>query len=172
MMQILRWSGLCVAVLALAACDRDRATLERRAESPETKRLIGTWDAHFRLERPLLVAFPQQGRDVAGEVAFVANRTLVRVYPTMELPSNAGSFDVDFSPFGFDARNDGVTPTALAAWRASDSVDIILGEPHSDISVRMHGRFVGDSIVGGWRVLISRTGGGGGSFVLVRHKPA
>jgi hypothetical protein len=163
-------AALCLAALMLAACDRDRTALERRADSPETKRLIGTWDARFRLERPLLVGSTPQKLDVIGEMAFVANRTLLRAYPTMELPSDYGSFDVDFSPFGFDARSD--SPTALAAWHASDSVDIILGEPHSDISVRMHGRFVGDSIVGGWRVLISRTGGGGGSFVLVRHKPA
>jgi hypothetical protein len=167
-----RITAFWFVIVMLGACSEDRSVLEQRAESPETKRLVGTWDANFRLERPLLIGSEPSQREISGEVAFVANRTLVRAYPTMELPSDAGSFDVDFSPFGFDLRSDSQTPTALAAWHASDSVDIILGEPRGDVSVRMHGRIVGDSIVGGWRVLISRTGGGGGSFVLVRHKPA
>jgi hypothetical protein len=160
--------ALCLVALMLAACTEDRSVLEQRAESPETKRLVGTWDARFVLDRPLLIGSEPRQREIRGEVAFVANRSLVRTYPTMELPSDAGSFDVDFSPFGFDVRSDNQTPTALAAWHASDSVDIIL-EPRSDVSVRMHGRFVGDSIVGDWRVLVSRTGGGGGRFVLVRN---
>jgi hypothetical protein len=29
---------------------------------------------------------------------------------------------------------------------------------------------VADSIAGTWRVLVSRTGGGGGRFVMVRHR--
>jgi hypothetical protein len=153
----------------LGACSEDRTVLEQRAKSPEAKRLIGTWEAHFLLDRPLLIGSDPKQREIRGEVAFVANRSLVRAYPTMEFPSDAGSFDVDFTPFGFDARNDDQTPIALAAWRGADSLDIFLGEPHSDVSVRMHGRFVGDSIVGDWRVLISRTGGGGGRFVLVRN---
>jgi hypothetical protein len=155
----------------LAACDSDRATLERRAASPETKRLIGAWEGRFRLERPLLLGADPPREDVRGEVAFVANRSLVRAYPTLDVPSDYGSFDVDFTPFGFDARSDNQTPAAVAAWRGADSVEIVLGDARSDISVRMHGHFVGDSIVGNWRVLISRTGGGGGTFVLVRHKP-
>jgi hypothetical protein len=57
----------------------------------------------------------------------------------------------------------------LAEWRGADSLDIVLGQPDSDISVRMHGRFLGDSIVGIWRVSISRTGGGGGTFVLLKR---
>jgi hypothetical protein len=165
-------SVLCLAAMLIVACDSDRATLERRVNSPETKRLVGTWDARFRLARPLLLGSDPPREEVRGEVAFLANRSIVRAYPTMELPSDYGSFDVDFTPFGFDARSNSQAPSALAAWSGADSVEIILGDPNNDISVRMHGRFAGDSIVGDWRVLISRTGGGGGSFVLARHKPS
>lgn len=161
--------GLCLSGLLLAACDGDRAALARRADSPETKRLVGTWDARFQIERPLLIGSPPKQHEVKGQLAMLANRSLIDAYPTMELPTDYGTFDIDFTPFGFDGRADGQTPTVFAAWRGADSLDIVLGEPDGDISVRMHGRFLGDSIVGTWRVLISRTGGGGGSFVLVKH---
>lgn len=88
----------------------------------------------------------------------------------MESPSASGTFDVDFTPFGFDPRRDDATPIAVAGWLSPDSLEIILGDAQSDVTVRMHGSVTGDSITGGWRVLVSRTGGGGGSFVMVRYK--
>ena len=107
---------------------------------------------------------------VQGELAFLANRSVNRAYPTMDSPAAYGAFDVDFTPFGFDARSDDETPIAAAGWLSPDTTEIILGDPSSDITVRMRGRVTGDSIAGSWRVLVSRTGGGGGRFVMVRHK--
>jgi hypothetical protein len=109
-------------------------------------------------------------QDVYGQLALLANRSVSQAYPLMESPSAYGAFDVDFTPFGFDARSNDETPRAVAGWLSLDSLEIILGDPSSDITVRMRGRVRDDSIAGSWRVLVSRTGGGGGRFVMVRHK--
>jgi hypothetical protein len=88
----------------------------------------------------------------------------------MSVPSDYGIFDVDFSPLGFDARRRGETPTAVAGWLPGDSLEIILGDPESEIAVTMRGKASPDSIAGDWQVWISRAGGGGGRFVMVRRK--
>jgi hypothetical protein len=166
-----RLSRLALVGLILIGCN-DRVTLDRQARASTTQRLVGTWDARFHLDRPLILGSDSDSakHDVQGELAFLANRSVNRAYPTMESPAAYGAFDVDFTPFGFDARSDDETPVAAAGWLSPDSLEIILGDPHNDITVRMRGRITNDSIVGGWRVLVSRTGGGGGQFVMVRHK--
>jgi hypothetical protein len=149
----------------------DHSALERQARATTTQHLIGTWDARFHLDRPLLVA-QQAGsplRDVSGQLAFLANHSVTQTYPAMPSPSDYGTFDIDFNPFGFDPRSDNETPTA-EAWLGGDSLQVMLGDPTGDITVRMSGRVVGDSISGQWTVLISRTGGGGGRFVMLRHR--
>jgi hypothetical protein len=153
------------------ACN-DRSALERQAQTAATQRLIGTWDAGFRLDRALILRPDSESmkREINGQLAFLANRSVNRGYPTMNSPSADGTFDVDFTPFGFDTRSDDEPPRAVAGWLSADSLEIILGDPRSDVTVRMAGRVGGDSIVGGWRVLVARTGGGGGRFVMVRHK--
>lgn len=166
-----RGSVFVLVAAMLMACN-DRSALDRQAQAPRTRRLIGTWDASFHLERPLVIGSDSGSmkQHVQGELAFLANRSVNRAYPTMKSPSAYGAFDVDFTPFGFDARSDDETPVAAAGWLSTDSLEIILGDPHSDITVRMRGLVTGDSIAGSWRVLVSRTGGGGGRFVMVRHK--
>ncbi len=166
----LRNPGCWVIAALLIACN-DRSTLERQARSASSQRLIGMWDVRFHLDRPLVAQMGSDSatQDISGELAFLANRWMRRVYP-IGSPSDYGSFDVDFAPFGFDARSNDETPTAVAGWISDDSLEIILGDPNSDVTVRMAGRVSGDSVAGGWRVLIARTGGGGGRFVMVRHK--
>ena len=155
----------------LIACG-DRAALEKQAMAPENQRLIGIWDARFQLDRPLFGSADSApiGRHVRGELAFLANRWVRRAYPALRSAALYGSYDVDFSPLGFDPRSNDETPTAVAGWRSLDSLEIIIGDPESDLSVSMDGRFAGDSIAGGWRVVIARSYGSGGRFVMVRHR--
>jgi hypothetical protein len=145
--------------------------LERRAREAATNQLIGTWDAHFHLDRaPLLTLNINPAmQDVSGEIAFVPNRWLVEPYPEMPAPSAYGTYDVDFTPFGFDPRRTSQTPTAVAGLN-KDSLLIILGEPGDETSVILNGRMTGDSIRGTWTVSIGRSGGGGGSFLIVRRR--
>jgi hypothetical protein len=163
-----RLCGLGLVAAMLIACT-DRSALERQARAATTQRLIGTWDARFHLDQPLILR-PAVKQDVYGQLAFLANRWLNRKYPAMDSPSDYGTFDVDFTPFGFDARSSNETPTAVAGWVGDDSLEIILGDPQSEIAVTMRGGVRGDSIGGNWRVSISRSSGGGGKFVMVRHK--
>lgn len=163
--------GFCLFLVMQLACT-DRSALDRQAQTAATRQLIGTWDARFYIDRPLVVGSDAESmkQEVHGQLALLANRSVNRAYPIMESPSAYGAFDVDFTPFGFDARSDDETPVAAAGWLSADSLEIILGDPHNDITVRMRGRVMNDSIAGSWRVLVSRTGGGGGHFVMVRHK--
>ena len=162
--------GLVVVAAVVIACN-ERCGLASEARTADTRRLVGTWDARFYLERPLIVGSDSATKQhVQGELAFLANRSVSQAYPMLESPSANGAFDVDFTPFGFDARSDDEAPVAAASWLSPDSLEIMLGDPHSDITVRMRGEIMTDSIVGSWRVLLSRTGGGGGRFVMVRHR--
>jgi hypothetical protein len=171
MISILRSAGLLLAMTAMMSCT-DRSVLEEQAQAATTQRLIGTWDAHFHLDHPVASGpgFGGAKRDVNGQLAFLANRSLTRSFPLINVPSDYGVFDVDFSPLGFDPRKDNETPTAIAGWRAKDSVQIILANLENGIAVTMEGLTRGDSIVGTWKVWISRAAGGGGHFVMVRHR--
>ena len=171
MISTLRSAGLLFVLTATVSCT-DRSVLEQRAQTAATQRLIGTWDAHFHLDHPLASGpgFGWVKRDVTGQLAFLANRSLTRSFPLIDVPSDYGIFDVDFSPLGFDARRGNETPTAIAGWWAQDSVQIILANLEDGIAVTMEGRAMGDSIVGTWRVWISRAAGGGGHFTMVRHR--
>jgi len=170
-MKMVRLIGLVLATVALMACG-DRSALERQAQAATTQRLIGTWDIRFHLDHPLASGpgFEPAKKDVDGQISFLANRWLTRAYPRMNVPSDYGVFDVDFSPIGFDARRSNETPTAVAGWLSADSLEIILGDPESEIAVTMRGNASADSIAGEWQVWISRAGGGGGRFVMVRRK--
>jgi len=163
--------GLVVVAAVVIACN-ERSGLASEARTADTRRLVGTWDARFYLERPLVVGSDSVAtkQPVQGELAFLTNRSVSQAYPMLESPSANGAFDVDFRPFGFDARSDDEAPVAAASWLSPDSLEIMLGDPHSDITVRMRGEIMTDSIVGSWRVLLSRTGGGGGRFVMLRHR--
>jgi len=162
--------GLVVVAAVVVGCN-ERSGLASEARTADTRQLVGTWDARSYLERPLIVGSDSATKQhVQGELAFLANRSVSQAYPMLESPSANGAFDVDFTPFGFDARSDDEAPVAAASWLSPDSLEIMLGDPHSDITVRMRGEIMSDSIVGSWRVLLSRTGGGGGRFVMVRHR--
>ncbi len=171
MASVWRRVGLFLATVAPITCG-DRSALERQAQGATTQRLIGTWDVRFHVDHPLASGpgFEAVERDVNGQIAFLANRWLKRDYPLMNVPSVYGVFDVDFSVLGCDARRSGETPTAVAGSSSPDSVSIILGDPKSEIAVTMRGTASRDSIVGGWQVWISRAGGGGGRFVMVRRE--
>ncbi len=171
MISIWRSAGLLFATTAVMACI-DRSALDQQARAATAQRLIGTWDARFHLDHPVAFGpgFGWVKRDVNGQLAFLANRWLTHSFPLVNVPSDYGVFDVDFSPLGFDARSNNNTPAAVAGWQNEDSVQIVLGDPESGIAVTMGGRTRGDSIVGAWRVWISRAAGGGGHFVMVRHR--
>lgn len=170
-MQTLRRIWLGPAVAAILACG-DRSSVEQGSRVALAERLTGTWDVRFEVDRPPLLTEQdiRSLRVVEGQLAFLTNRSLDASYPQLATPTNYGTFDVDFSPFGFEARNRHRTPTAVAGWLSADSVEIILAPDENRTIVRMRGRSAGDTVAGVWDVSISRVGGGGGGFVMRRRR--
>jgi hypothetical protein len=171
MTTLARRISLCLAAATMLAC-ADRSAMEKRAAAQAAQRLVGTWDVRFDLERPLLLT-ARTGtavRVVRGRLAFLENEWLNASYPQIETPTDYGTYDIDFTPFGFEPRNAGQPPTAVAGWLGKDSVEIILAPEQSRTAVAMRGKFAGDSIAGTWEVSISRADGGGGRFLMSRHR--
>lgn len=163
------WLGPAVAVML--ACG-DRSGVEQRSRVALAERLTGTWDVRFEVERPpvLTERDVRSRRVVEGQLAFLTNRSLDVSYPNVATPTNYGTFDVDFSPFGFEPGNRHRTPTAVAGWLSADSIEILLAPDENQAVVTMRGRTAGDTVAGVWDVSISRVGGGGGRFVMRRHR--
>src|SRR5215216_4612894 len=155
----------------MPACT-DRSALERRAEAAQAQRLVGTWDVRFHLERsPVLTVDARSvANDVRGELALVTNPWLDASYPEIKTPTNYGTYDIDFRPFGFDPRSAGQTPAAVAGWLTSDSLEIILNPDRDQTAVAMRGQLRGDSISGTWDISVSRAAGGSGRFVMSRRR--
>src|SRR5690348_9838868 len=119
---------VCLAAIAALAC-RERSTPERRP-APErvAQRLVGMWDIVYTLDHPTLLSGRRSVTDrvVRGRIAFLANRWLDATYTDIGTPTNYGTYDVDFTPFGFH-HSDGQPPTAVAAAFGADSVEVLLG---------------------------------------------
>jgi len=161
---------LVAAVTMSASCAND--SRPNRQESELAKEITGTWDITFHLNRaPLLDADTLTAKhDVNGSIAFLANRSLANQYPGVTALTNYGTYDIDFSTFGFDPREGRRVPTAVAGSIAKDSIEIVLGPDEGGISVWMRGGLSRDSIVGRWEVSFPRAGAGGGSFLMTPRK--
>jgi hypothetical protein len=126
------------------------------------------WDCRFELAADLAGGATTTTRSVSGHIAMLPNRWLGSSYPGLGTPTNFGTYDVDFTPLGFETRAPGETPTVVAAWTSRDAVQLILTSGSPSLSVALRGRADGDSIVGTWRYTLARASGGEGSFLLRR----
>lgn len=160
--------ALAAIVLAAVAC---RGGADRwDADAAATRRLVGAWDARFRSAEPPIGA-PRGARpaDVHGVLAFVPNPGLDGLMD-IDAPTDVGTFDVVFTPLGFDLRSAGQVPAAVARAVRGDSVELRLGSGSGQPAVWMRGAWAGDSIVGTWSLASARAAGGSGAFVLARHR--
>lgn len=162
--------GLVAGIVTLLIGCANRQT--DQYESQMAKELTGTWDITLHLNRPPLLAADTLStkRDVIGSVAFLANRSLKNQYAGVSALTNYGTYDIDFSAFGFDPREGGRVPTVVAGLIAKDSIEIVLGPDQGGVSVWMRGLVTGDSIAGRWEVSFPRAGAGGGSFLMTPRK--
>jgi hypothetical protein len=160
---------MSLVVAAVVACERGSGRGER-ADTDLEQRLVGTWTVRFELERPPLPRGEGPAvRVVEGQFALLANRSVNESYPPLARPTNYGTFNVDFAPFGFKPGDSRRTPTLVAGWLSQDSVEIILAPDESQTVVMMRGQRAADTIAGTWSVSIARVGGGGGRFVMSRR---
>lgn len=162
--QVLLVSGVAAFIGGCA----DGSRRNEHGESALAKELAGAWDITLHLERsPLLVTDTLSGtRDISGSLVFLANRSLENHYPGVDALTNYGTYDIDFTAFGFDPRDGGRVPTVVVGSAAEDSVEIVLSPDQGGISVRMQGGISRDSISGKWEVTFPRAGTGGGSFFM------
>lgn len=139
----------------------------RRVESAPARRLVGAWDVRFHVER---TSGGPASRDVRGELALLPNRWLTHDYPQLDVPTHYGSYDVNFGVAGFEPRDRGAIPDAIALTTGRDSATIVLDPGEGETSVMMRGAWSGDSLAGRWWVDAGRGGAiAGGHFVMVRH---
>jgi hypothetical protein len=156
-------------VVTASACEH-RSSLDQRVSSARARQLLGAWSVHFERDRagePAPDGTPPPP-NVRGRLVLIENRWLNTSYPWIELPTAYGTYDIDFTPFGFEPRQRGAVPSAVAGSFDGDSVGIILEPAEGDQRIAMRGRILGDTIVGTWDILLSRSGGDAGRFVMSR----
>jgi hypothetical protein len=165
-------SVICTVVFVCLGCSgTDDSSRERALDTPTARRLVGSWDATFTLDRPLIVtADSTRPRSVTGALAFVEARRVPPEVPQLSGATHDVAFDVDFLPFGLDLRARGASPVAVARTSERDSVSILFGADESLHAVRVQGAFVGDSVTGVWTADSPRSAGAGGRFSMHRHQ--
>lgn len=164
-------SGLAVVLQVIVAVScSDRAALQRRAASTHAQQLVGVWEARFEADPNALTHDPGAAHEARGQIAFLANRWLDAPYPRIDMPTDYGTYDVDFTPLGIETRARGETPTAIAGWIAPDSVQIVLTSTVSGLWFEIRGRVVGDSVNGTWSYTMTRVSNGGGRFSMTRQQ--
>ena len=160
-------------IVMLAGCD-DGYGASATVDSPEARRLDGSWTIELRVNRLGFEPVNGRGRGVhmvRGEIGLVANHWL-RGSEDLPRPTHYGTYDIDFKALDFDPRHGGELPRVAARTRGRDSVDLVLepADPHE--SVQLHGAWRGDSIVGQWSLEPVRAGGdAAGSFTMSRRIP-
>lgn len=152
----------------LMGCDGSRPPMSAK-ESVDAQRLSGIWDMRFHLIRSPLIALDTSSvpRAIQGKLSLLVNTSLNRSFPGMGIPTDYGSYDVDLTPFGFDTRVSGKTPTAIVGWISGDSVEIILGPEGEAGELFLVGRLEDNVVTGIWTVMLPSSGGEG-TFVFKR----
>ena len=165
----LRWVPIVLAAAVTVGCG-DHAALAERAATTRAQRLVGVWDVRFEGEANLASRGEDGARETRGQIAFLANRWLDGSDSGIDTPTDYGTYDVDFTPFGIEPRARGETPTAVAGWIGQDSVQIVLTSTVTGMTLELRGRAVEDSVAGTWSYRLTRVSDGGGRFSMTRQK--
>jgi hypothetical protein len=167
----------CCALLLLA-CGGSSGGDGSTVITAAADRLVGSWDATFVLADEFRGRSPV-ARNVHGTLVFVRIRSGTPSFPDMAAPLHYGLYDLDFSPYGFDSRNAGTVPTAIARAFPTqvpevDSVLIVLDPEQRGVIVLMRGQLRGDRADGVWTAESSARAGIGesGRFTMTRRRSA
>jgi hypothetical protein len=141
------------------------------AEAAFAEELEGLWDVRYSISQPpVLTTNARQAPKIAGRIALISNESITTGYPEVTTVTNYGSYDVNFSKFGFDSPQWGKPSTVVAGRLGKDSAIVLLSPGASTVSIRMAGRVYPDSIKGKWTVSLTRISGGGGDFIMKRRR--
>jgi hypothetical protein len=140
-----------IAVLGCEGTSDDRTTVPNTAAH-----LAGSWDASFDLD-PKFRTGTSTLRRVDGTLVLMQIQSRAPSFPDMVAPLQYGLYDIDFSPYGFDSRDGGSVPTAVArdvptGDRGADSLFIVLEPQRQGMTVLMRGEMNGDRGAGLWTV--------------------
>ena len=163
----------CTAMIGLLVCVvsgcANGPIVFAPAEARVASSLAGVWTIRLSLlTAPFGARVVEEKPDIDGQIALLRNSSIAKRYAHLTTVTNYGSYDIDFSPFGFDSPETGKPTSVLAGPFDSDSITILLSPNQSDMEIRMTGKLFGDSVEGTWSVAFSRAGVGGGRFTM--HK--
>lgn len=132
-----------------------------------TTGLVGVWQGAF-------TATPTSGATsggptsaLGGDIVLFQSPWIERLYGIEDSTSLEGVYDLDFTPFGFEARPVGRVPLANGSLAGDLSVRIRLNPYVSQGAVVLEGVLHGDSVVGRWYYELP--GGASGTFLLMRR---
>lgn len=163
---------------ALTACERTTSARARELQVPAARRLVGVWTVSFTLD-PAFRIHGGMDQPVRGTLALIQDHSGRLSYPQLAEPLHYGTYDVDFRRFGFDPRDRGAVPVAVAgvsidsASRPGEGVDhvrVVLDPGEAQMNITLDGTLAADSAAGTWLVE-SRTASGGGTFTMMRARP-
>ena len=163
-------SLMIAGVITASACQR-REMVMSPADASFAEELEGLWDVSYSVSHPpVLTTDPSHAPKIAGRIALISNESITTGYPDVATVTNYGSYDVNFSRFGFESPQWGKPSTVVAGRLGKDSAIVLLSPGASAGSIRMSGRVYPDSIKGKWTVSLTRTSGGEGDFTMKRRR--
>lgn len=163
---------------ALSGCERTRTARARELQVPAARRLVGVWTVTFTLD-PAFRIHGGMDQPVRGTLALIQDHSGRLSYPQLAEPLHYGTYDVDFRRFGFDPRNRGAVPVAVAGvsidsasrpGQGEDHVRVVLDPGEAQMNITLDGTLAADSAAGTW-IVESRTAAGGGTFTMTRALP-
>ena len=172
-----RWCATLTVVVVAAgvACTGNDGSRGRGAlNDAEALRLVGAWEASFRLDPSTSVTvYAVSSAPVTGTIVFAEDHYGRVASDELGTATHAGVYDVDFAPFGFTSRDPGDVPVAvarLAPRPGGDSLHVVLSPGTPQFAVRMDGIIAGDSAAGAWHADSRSAGGGAGQFTMHRRR--
>ena len=155
---------LIAITVAATACHADEAARARALASMPARQLVGVWTTRYHLIMPALLARADT-TDVTGTLSLIED-AYGQSTPRFAGALHVGTYVADFSRFGFDLRERGAVPVALARVDR-DSVTIVF-DPANARTFTLQGAIAGDSVSGMWSYS-SRAAGARGTFVMHRY---
>jgi hypothetical protein len=162
-MRALAVFALCAAVACTAPPRRD-AKWERDARA-----LAGEWNARLDFDSTTFTGEPApRGRMSAGTMSLTVNRTIDESSPRIGVPTDYGTYDIDFTALGRKPSGEGL-PGIVVGITANDSVEFVFDSHRAAFSMSMRAPLTTDSIRGRWIAMESRYTVGSGTFLLTRR---
>jgi len=158
--------ALGVALILAVACEshpvRD-AAWERQATM-----LAGDWDVELNVQPSGMPGTEKSWKRARGVLSLRPNRHVDVEIEGASLPTDYGTYDIDFSVLGFNPSGTRVPGVFVGVGRG-DSVILAFESDRDGFSMRMSGPVASDSIRGNWYAAESRNAIATGSFLMTRH---